>query len=204
MKRLTCMLAVWFLAGCAHTRELEVAPPELIRISSLPSISSFTQNERLTINVLFRVLVDGEVAEVRILGTSGDPAWDAAAKDSMRGWRFHRIAGCPPEGTWIRNALVVQAEEQRFMSLGELVMTGEREADSLHALLESGVAFESLARMHTATSEPYTALTDIARFPRKVRDVLRKLRVDEFTRPIRVGGNYVIYKRFRLDNQPKL
>lgn len=192
---LVCAVMLW---GCTHTRPPEMPHPELVRISSLPSFSSFVQKDKLTLSVLFRVLEDGTIAEVRMLGSSGDPGWDAVAIDSMKHWRFNHLAGeCPPDGIWVRNAIVVQVEEQIVMALAGLTVQSEREADSLYALLEQGVQFEILARNSEGTGklvapEP----VNIAQFPRKVRDEVRKLRVHDFTKPIRVGERYVIYKRF--------
>ncbi|MBX2990142.1 MAG: hypothetical protein KF749_03130 [Bacteroidetes bacterium] len=204
MKRLECAVLVCavMLWGCTHTRPLDVPHPELVRISSLPSFSSFIYKDKLTLSVLFRVVEDGTIAEVKMLGSSGDPRWDAVAIDSMKHWRFHPLAGeCPPDGIWVRNALVVQVEEQVVMALAGLTAPDERGADSLYALLEQGVPFEALARDEGETpgfSAP--ASRNIAQFPRKVRDEVRKLRVGNFTKPIRVGERYVIYQRFEQNS----
>lgn len=197
---ITLLGILWVCAGCGTTRQLEAPQTELIHMSLLPSLDPFTYKDHVTLSVLFCVLQDGRIADVRILGTSGNRDWDAAARDSMRQWRFSAVVGdCPAEGIWVRNSVVVRAEEHLVMSLGELLASDKKEADSLYALLERGVPFESLLERATTTFSPSGMIlgpTDIAQYPGRVREELRRLKVGGFTRPIRVGANFTIYKRF--------
>ncbi len=192
------------LAGCAITREISVDQPELISMSSLPPTPPSSTITQLRLNVLFHILRDGTVADARILGSSGYPLWDAAAVDSMKQWRFApALDDTSPTGWWMRYTLVVGIQEPIMMNLGELVMSNQGEADSVYQLLQSGVVFDTLAR-HVREGSAidavrYIGIVDIARYPGHVRDELRKLAEGSFTHPVRVGHNYIIYKRFKPD-----
>jgi len=41
---------------------------------------------------------------------------------------------------------------------------------------------------------------DIVMYPKHVRDELRKLDVNEITRPLRLGADYIIYKRYESEH----
>jgi TonB family protein len=197
------------LAGCGVTQQIPFEQPELISMSALPPAPAHSYVNQLKLNVLFRVLKDGTVTDVRILGTSGESKWDAAAIDSMKQWRFATaFDDTSTAGRWIRYTLVVGIQEPMVMNLGELVLSTQAEADSLYHLLETGIAFDTLARHVRKGSADeagrYLGMIDIARYPGHVRDELRTLAESNFTHPIRVGHNYVIYKRFTPDGSRNL
>lgn len=202
------ILLIGLFAGCAGPRQTIGPPesPEAVSITQLPPLTSPSTANGLKLNVLFLVRKDGTVSDVKMLGSSGDTDWDMAAADSMRQWRFSVI----PRDTstserWIRNTIVVQVQAPVLLALGELVATSKREADSLYALLEKGIVFSSLAKQiregTTTEMGRYLGTTDISRYPRHVRDELRKLTVDGVTHPLRVGTSYVIYKRYDRDRR---
>jgi hypothetical protein len=144
-----------------------------------------------------------------MLGTSGYPQWDAAAVDSMKLWRFAAaLHDSSASDRWLRYTLVVGIQEPIMMNLGELVVSNQKEADSLYLLLQTGIVFDTLARhvREGSTDEAgrYIGTVDIARYPRHVRDELRKLAESNCTHPIRVGHNFVIYKRFKPEDSQNL
>ena len=205
MKR-SIALSLGLLIGCSVSLQdgTLTDTSEVVSMSPLPPLASSFPAGVLKLNVLFRVLNDGSVAEVNMLVPTGDPVWDASAIDSMRQWRFT----ADPHDTlatdrWIRMAVLVRVEESIVMNLGELIAAGRQEADSLHSLLVGGIDFLTLAKQVRVGSSNTIGRSlgaiDIARYPRHVRDELRKLRVNGMTEPIRLGGNFVIYKRFALD-----
>lgn len=184
---------VLLLAGCSTTQQ--VAEPserlEIISMTPLPPITSLLQMTGMKLNALMHVLKDGSVENIRMLGSSGDAEWDSLALQSMKQWRY-----APPhrEGVltdlWFRQLVVVQIQEPVVMTIGELVCSSSREADSLYALLGRGTDLDHLFRQKMTT-------LDIHTYPQKVRNVLKDLRKDEHTAPLRVGNNYIIYRRFR-------
>ena len=201
------VLAVLLLVlGCAVSEEAGVFTQrqELVRMSLLPPLVFPASAEGARLRVLFRVLSDGTVAEVRILKSSGDSRWDASAVDSMKRWRFSTIPNdTVPGGRLFHYQLVVHVETPVVMTLGELIAAREQEADSLYVLLKSGVAFDSIMkRVHIGTFGErgrFLGSVNIATYPEQIRDELRTLRVNDFTRPLRLGHDYVIYLRFEDD-----
>jgi TonB family protein len=205
MRVTLALLLVLTVMGCSIGRDIEVpvVQPELIRMTALPALPAGLSAVGLQLNVLFRVLGDGTVADVRILGSSGDDRWDSLACQSMRQWRFARIRreGVPGD-IWFRQLVIVQTQTQEpiILTLGELTANSRREADSLYTLLQGGVDFDSLARQVSGlppSEHPwFIGTVDIVMFPRHVREELRGIREDGVTRPLRVGERYAIYKRY--------
>jgi hypothetical protein len=107
-----------------------------------------------------------------------------------------------PTDQWIRRSLVIQVEEPVMRYLSELVCASRQEADSLYLLIAEGIPFDSLAMHRVPPSPTQGALlgaVNIAVFPPHVRVALKDLKEDEVTSPLRIGGNYAIYKRLRED-----
>jgi TonB family protein len=191
------------LAGCAPGSQ--IAPsgevPEIISLSPLPPLVLTTYQRYVELNVLFSIYDDGTVADVRILGSSGDAVWDAVAADSMRQWRFNVTDPPAADGTrWFRNIVRVEIGEPILLNIAELAVPNRDNAERLYRELRAGADFHSLAKeVRNGTDNEigtYRGVINIARYPKHVRDQLVKLRVSGYTHPIRVGGEYVIYKRF--------
>ena len=200
------VLVTTMLLGCGTMRQAnqDVEQPELITMSSLPPATPSFSANGLKLNILFRVLGDGSVVEVKMLGSSGDPDWDRAVIDSLKQWHFaENRFDSQGTGRWIRNTIVLQVQEATVLTLGELTVGSQKEADSLYALLESGSNFETLIKQVPAGST--TAIgrvlgaVDIARYPKHVRDNLRKLAVNDYTHPVRMGSKYTIFKRYKSE-----
>lgn len=201
------LVTLLLFLGCAATQHADIssAQQDLVAMTPLPPLSSISLLSGLKLNALFRLQNDGSVAEIKLLRSSGDPHWDAQAIDSMKQWRFTPLPrDAAPVDHWTRFAIVVQIQEPVVMSLGELVSPGPREADSLYLLLQKGAQFDSLARRVTQGSSAGTdwffESVNIAKYPPHVREQITGLRVNNFTHPLRVGTNYVIYKRFHRDD----
>jgi TonB family protein len=188
------------ISGCVETQQIRTEQPELLSMTALPPAPGRSGDDHFRLNVLFLILHDGTVADVKILGTTEDPKWDAAAIDSMKQWRFVPVQrDTVSSGRWIRVAVVVHTEEPVSMDIARIVTSNLKDADSLYLLLQQGIPFDTLARhiqrggMDESVSELGTV--DLARYPAHVRDILRTLTINSFSRPIRVGDEYHIYKR---------
>ena len=188
-------LALLFLTGCAVIQQA-AAPSErleLISMAPLPPISLKSFATEMKLIVLMHILQDGTVENMRMLGSSGDAEWDSLALQAMKQWRY-----APPlrEGlpidVWIRQPIVVQVQEPIVMTVGDLASASLRQADSLYMLLEKGTDLDSLFR-------PTIGTFDIMKYTPSVRDQMKRLSRGEYTRPLRVGNKYVIYKRFRKE-----
>ena len=194
------------LGGCTASQQGEKAggQPELVKMTSLPPLTSAYAYIGLKLNVLFQIRADGSVADVKMVGTTDNADWSLAAIDSMKRWQFSvTTPGRSHEDQWLRSTVIVQVQELRLLTLGEIRTETEREADSLYELLGNGSDFETLARQirpgKTSPVGRFLGSVEISSFPQHVRNELQKISVNSYTRPIRLGSNYVIYKRFKPD-----
>jgi TonB family protein len=191
--RIILSITLLLLAGCGGT--LEVAAPtervEIVSMTPLPPVAPGSHETGMRLNFLIHILQDGTVENVRMLGSSGNSEWDSLAMQSIRQWRYapFRRDGVPVD-LWFRQLVMVQIQEPIILTIGELVFSTLREADSLYALLGKGTNLDSLFRQDIGTF-------DIAKYPKTVRDALRSLPVGGYTSPLRRGEEYVIYKRFK-------
>jgi len=201
--KLLIVLSLVVLAGCIPSWNAAPPPdvPQLISMSSLPVCPGRGSALEIRIEVIFQVLRDGSVADAFIVRSSGDIAWDSAAAHAMKQWRFTPIPSLRDSSTLsVRSTVRVRPEEQASIALGALVASTQAEADSLSAMLDAGVSFDSLARSHRwgdpVARGKYFGVTDVGRFPYHVRGKLRALRPDGVTRPLQLGAEYMIFKRF--------
>ena len=194
MKHIIILLWVLSLifSACAIPRQAELPATqlELVNMTPLPPIKSPAFAGGMKLNVLLHVLQDGTVENVKMLGSSGDADWDSLALQSMRQWRYAtpRRDGLPVDA-WFRQLVVVQIQEPIEMTIGELATSSLHEADSLHVLLQKHTDLDTLFRHPFGT-------VNILTYPQQVREKLKRLKEEEFTAPLRVGEEYVIYKRF--------
>jgi TonB family protein len=181
--------------GCSTTKEVEIptAQFELIDMTPLPPLQSSSFLGGAKLGVLLHVLKDGTVENVKILGPSGDGGWDSLAVQAIKQWRYAppRREGVPVD-VWFRQLIVVQVQEPMEMTLGQLVSTSLPEADTLFASLEKGTVLDPVFKRSLVT-------TNIMRYPLHVRERLKHLREGEYTRPLRLGEKFIIFKRFSKD-----
>ena len=187
------------LIGCATSEETTTPDnwPEVISMASLPPLAQ----RELKLKVLFLVLDDGSVADVKIRGTSGDLHWDTLATESMKQWRFTpAVHDSSPNGHWIQERILVEAETPVVITLGQIVASSMEQADSLYSLLKAGADFDSLAGLSSTGSSgkrgKFLGTIDIVQYPKHIRDELRKLSFNDMTHPLRLGADYIIYKRY--------
>jgi TonB family protein len=205
------LVVLLLLAGCGVTQEAGVVFPhqELIEVSPLPPLEFPASGQGKKLGVLFRVLGDGTVAEVRMLKSGGDEHWDSAVVALMKHWRFSVNSGdSTGEGHWYHYLFDVRIGESIQLTLGELVAPARQVADSLYAILNNGVSFASLANQFASGSAGkrggFLGSVDIQKYPEHVRNELRKLHVNDFTHPLRLGKDYVIFMRFADDHSSNL
>jgi TonB family protein len=206
MRYLFVPLLSFALLGCTSTNEavLQTSQPALLKTIPLPALTTNVHSPGMQLNVLFHILSDGTVADVKMLGSSGDRIWDSLAAKSMTQWRFARMRSDEKPGErWVRYAVVVQPQtrEPIVLMLGAISAPTIQEADSLYTLLANGVDFDTLAKELYGTSSGdhggFLGAVDVALYPSNVREKLQELRENEISRPIKVGDRYVIYKRFK-------
>ncbi|MEX2640716.1 MAG: hypothetical protein WD266_08500 [Balneolales bacterium] len=205
MKPALVLISAILLWSCSTFERVNTAQPEFVEVSALPFPESKPTDVELKLNVQFYVLNDGSIEEVRILPYEGqDQDWDTLAITRMKRWRFSELGDEHADGgLWVRRAIVIKPEEEIILTLGQLRALNREEADSLHALLGGGTPFHDLANEHSpedsGESEWFLGHVSVSKYPEYIRDELRKLRVNSYTRPLRYRGQHVIFKRFKQD-----
>ncbi len=204
MKRLI-VLSLVVLAGCTAARETprSIPAPELIAVSSLPPCTSGSLTGEIQIDVVFEVARAGNITGIRLAHTSGDPVWDRAAVEVMKQWRFAPISFLADSATLaVKTHVNVRPEEPVAFPLGSLTVSTKAEADMLYDLLRTGTSFDSLAATFRWNSSEKRGrnlgVTDIGTFPYHIRQELRTLRTERITPPLKLGTEFVIFKRFTL------
>jgi hypothetical protein len=205
MIRTTVFLMV-LIAGCTAIQltENSIQPPELVKSFPLPPIVSDMPGGRLKFTVMLLVLKDGTVGKVSLPESLYDPEWDSLAIHSIMKWQFNpALQDGKPVDLWLRQPLVVQFRDPIIRNLAGLISGTEREADSLYALLEHGLNFDTLLKHAVQVSGERSSsigAVDISVYARTLRGELLKLREGDVSRPLRIGNRFVIYKR--LKNEP--
>jgi len=199
------------LAGCTTFQPLQIPAehPELVSMAPLPPLRPIHAFGGLRLTMMMHIVQDGTVDEAEMVGSSGDAEWDSLAVKSVKEWRFvPPLRDGAPVDTWIRQVLIVQIQDPVIIPLEELALASRRKADSLYALLEQGADFDSLVRTASAasavTSDKILGEVNLAVFAPHVREELKKLRENDISPPLRVGGTYYIYKRIPKDMAPRV
>ncbi|MCX6142481.1 MAG: TonB family protein [Ignavibacteriales bacterium] len=195
------LIAMFLLCGCA-TLEQTYAPdtlPQLIKQEPLPPWPFRTMGDEVTLDIKIRIGSDGSVKEVSFITPTSSKEWNTLALEKIRTWEFSpAIVNGRSIPLWIRQTIHLRFEEASYLRLAEIVCPDEQTADSVYALLGAGAPFDSLASVFSTSSSRtrggFLGDVDLRTLPLFVRRELQKVRTDQFTSPIFLGRNYVIYK----------
>jgi hypothetical protein len=196
--RFIAILIMAVIAGCATQRE----PYSVIEKTALPVYRGDPVETQLDLRVFFHIMNGGYVDDVRIHTKILDSEWERAAADSMKKWRFSTVY--PDSSFWLAVNVKVLIVPADLMNLGELISSDRDTAFYLYHRLRSGVSFHKLvdeARtgVPAGVSARYLRDVNIEEYPPVVRSLLGDLETGKFTRPVRVGMEYIIYMRFDKD-----
>ena len=196
------VLAALLLCGCASFEppNASYSLPEVIYQSSLPPWPFHT--DRVSLNMTFRihVAVDGTVSNAIIETPSGSNDWDTLALAQVRKWRYApALMNGQPAALWLRQTITMHFDKPLYMKVAELTCPEETLADSLYTLLLAGASFDSLARQYSVsdsrTRGGVVGEMDLHTLPSRISKEVATLHKGEVTRPLRLGRQYVIYKR---------
>lgn len=191
-----------FVSGCIppQTAEEPDTFPILIHQEPLPPFPVSFNVPEVRLEVKLYVKENGDVGDVEILTSSGNRAWDREAEACITGWKYTpaQTKG-KPVGLWIRQIMVLQFRERFSMNLAEIVCRNQPTADSAYSMLETGLEFPSVAqRMSvsgTRTRGGELGSIDIRTYPLDIQDRLKKLGLGEYSRPLKLGDRFVIFRR---------
>lgn len=191
------------LGGCvAQKSPPNESIPYPISMALFPVLGDEIAVDEVIVTALFYVLADGKVDEVVLTNQIINPEWDAAAVDSMKKWQFSRLpSNMDTEGIWLRRVIKVQFEEPNVMDLAYITINDSTVADSLYTTLNSRSNFIRL--FDQSVSHPFSYEFEIerdqniAKYPEHVRLELRKLKINNYTKPIRLNNQFLIFQRIQ-------
>jgi hypothetical protein len=193
-------IALIVVIGCSSQRNnFDQSVPYPVKMALFPALAEAPKKD-FSLTVLFYLNQDGNVLDVALAGDGISPEWDAAAIDSMRKWVFSKPSQIDnQEGIWVRRTVKVQFEDTVIMNLVSVSIPNESVADSVYATLTYRSKLEELFEDPTKHAFPYTysAVYDqnLGVYPDHVRNELKKLRIFNYTKPIKLDSYYVIYQR---------
>ena len=104
-----------------------------------------------------------------------------------------------PVGSWFHMQSILRYADPQYMKLAEILCTSEEEADSVYKVIEQGQNFNDLAMRYSV--DPSREMggilgeVNINVFPENIRRSLSKLAMNDYTKPIKYGDLYAIFKR---------
>ena len=202
MKRLILFLGLLFLTGCSifqPTADNNVAPQLLIEYP-LPIVTRAIARPNLQIEMDLLILEDGSVGKVNLISGSGDKVWDSLAVQTVLKWKYssahvdhHNVK------IWLHQVALVEYRDPQYVFLAEILCPTLEEADSVYTDLENGKDFDELADLHAALPDHEKngdiGKVDIRLYPEHIRTQLAYLGKDKYTKPLKYGDKYIIFKR---------
>jgi parvulin-like peptidyl-prolyl isomerase len=201
MKQAIVLLCLFCFFGCSSMKQSsEGSTPQVLIQSQLPQIPASIQKPVFELEVVMFVMEDGTVGKTRMLKGSGDAEWDSLVLSSIKQWRFTPARmDNKPVGSWFHMQSILRYADPQYMKLAEILCTSPEEADSVYKVIEQGKNFNDLAMHYSVdpSREMGGLLGDvnINVFPEYIRRPLSKLSMNEFTKPIKYGDLYAIFKR---------
>ncbi len=199
------LLACLLLLGCAGSTLPTYLDqtPQIVETTALPPLPiSMVQKKEVILEVKLHVGADGSVRDLIWTSSSRNHEWDSLAAKRIMTWKYTPAA---KEGknipVWVRQSVRVVTVATETLLLSEIVSADKATADSVYAMLKGGADFEEMARKYSSSSTAehggYMGKVNLSVFPLAVTDQLSRLQEEDFTAPVRVGDNFVIYKRVR-------
>lgn len=192
-------MSAFLLTGCAVVQQGTVPEilPFLVDQEPLPSLSPMIHRAELKLDAKLLIGIDGSVVRVELLTPTDDPTWNAEAEKRIMKWKFSpaRWRGRVVP-VWIQQSLRIHFMDLLLMALAEIVCTESSQADSVYALLNAGTSVEAIGQLTSAKIRSM-GMKDVRRYPVFVQKQLVPLRVNEVTRPVRIGEQYVVFKRLQ-------
>jgi TonB family protein len=199
MRLVIIIVCLGFFVGCASMQQIDNASvPQLLLKHPLPLIPETIKQPIIELDIVLFVLEDGTVGKARMLEGSGDAGWDTLALSSIKQWRFAPArSDNQPISTWFHMKTSLRYASPQYMNLAEILCTTAEEADSVYKAIEQGQNFSELAMRYSVdpSREMNGILGEVNLYPENIRKPLSKLVLNDYTKPMKYGDLYVIFKR---------
>jgi TonB family protein len=204
MKKIICVFCALLLVGCAgNVVQNSLTQPQLLQTSKLPPITPDIYSPNFSLEAEMLVDENGNVSFARLIDSTGNRSWDSQAVASLKEWKFTpaRLNDRPVK-TLIRRKIKVNFGNPVYMNLAQIICSTSIKADSAYRALRSGEDFHTVSKKYAInSSEQHPSLlenVDVNCYPEDVQEALINIDVDEFTKPVHYGENYVIFKRLQM------
>jgi len=174
--------------------------PQLLLKHPLPPIPESFSRLSFDLDVVLFILEDGSVSKARLLKGSDDASWDSLAIASIKQWRFTPArTENQPISTWFHLRTKVRYAKLQIMNLAEILCTTPEESDSVYEAIEHGHDFGELAMRYSV--DPSREMkgilgeVNINMYPENIYKSIEDLAINGYTKPIKYGDLYVIFKR---------
>ncbi len=195
------LLCIVCLVGCSSMKQIpDASGPQVLLKHPLPPIPESFSRTPFDLDVVLFILEDGSVGKARLLKGSDDASWDSLAIASIKQWRFTPArTESQPISTWFHLRTKIRYAKLQIMNLAEILCTTPEEADSVYEAIERGQDFGELAMRHSV--DPSREMkgilgeVNINMYPEDIFKSLEKLVLNTYTKPIKYGDLYAIFKR---------
>lgn len=207
MKKIIFICLFFITSGCTvfQPDETTLIQPKLLRQSELPPLRESLFSNRFEFDCEMLINANGDVERAKLLTGSGDETWDSLAALSLLDWKYTpAIYGGHPIKLMVRRKIKVVFVEPKVLSLAEIQLDNLTQADSVYRALLSGADFTLLVLKYsispTREKKGYLGDMNIKHFSDNISVALSELDEGEFTKPLRYGERYIIFKRLKLYN----
>ncbi|MHB8854686.1 MAG: peptidylprolyl isomerase [Ignavibacteriaceae bacterium] len=202
MKNIVFILSIFILAGCASMNQFEgeISSPELLKQYPLPSIPLSIYTPNFALNLKLLILDNGTVKQATILNKTGNEEWDSLAQESILKWVYlpARIKD-RPVSMWVNQKVCVEFDDPVYINLAEILCDTLETAQRVYeALIQNENFGEQAIKYSVDPSHSNNGLlgnVDIRLFPNYIQTEILKLGNNEFTKPIKYGDQYIIFKK---------
>ena len=202
MKNIVFILSVFILAGCASMNQFdgEISSPELLKQYPLPPIPISIYSPNFSLNLRLLILENGTVEHAAILNKTGDEEWDSLAQESILKWIYIPAhIKDKPVSMWVNQRVCVDFQGPVYINLAEILCDTLETAQRIYkALSQDGNFGEQALKFSVDPSRSNNGLlgkVDIRLYPNYIQRQVLKLRSNEFTKPIKYGDKYIIFKK---------
>lgn len=204
MKKNIFIYLVFIIAGCSFFKpeDTTVTQPKLLKQSSLPPLTESIYNDKFEFICEMLVNTNGDVERAKLLTRSGDATWDSLALLSLLKWKYSpAMLEDHPIKMLVRSKIIVLFSQPIIISLTEIELKNQAQADSVYNALMSGADFTELVSKYSISSsrnnKGLLGEVNVKLFSKNISTVLAELDEDEFTKPLSYGDHFIIFKRLK-------
>ncbi len=202
MKNIVIVICALLISCCSTMNQFdsEISSPELLKQYPLPSVPLSIYSPNFALNLRLLILEDGTVRRAVILNRTGNAEWDSLARESILKWKYlpARINN-KPVSMWVSQRVCVQFTDPVYVNLAEILLDSLETAQAVYDALIHNEDFGALAaKFSVDPSRDYNGIlgkVDIRLFPDYIQQEILKLGINDYTKPVKYGNQYVIFKK---------